>query len=332
MPGSQEVEWLLIGTGDIVRKRVASALATARGSKLVGVCGGKERAQAIAKDFGATEVFDSVETALKETRAAAVYVATPVYRHRIESRPALEAGKHVLIEKPLGVNAPDALAMAGAAARSGKIAGCAYYRRCYPRYEHAKKLLADGTLGRVVAVRMAYVAWFNPEANDPKLWRVDPALSGGGPLADMGSHMFDVLIGLLGMPTRVHAFAGTIAHKYAAEDTCSTILTLADGAQVSGLFGWSSQSFTHDMEIIGTKGKLVWSPYDTGKVKVTVGRDTQEFDLPPAANVHLPLVEDFVAAIRDNRPPVCPLAEAAETNRVLDAIYRAAHNAREETP
>ena len=75
------LKWLLIGTGDIVRKRVASALAP----NLVGVCGGGGRAQTIADEHGASEVFDDVDDALANTAADAVYVATAVYRHRDEA-------------------------------------------------------------------------------------------------------------------------------------------------------------------------------------------------------------------------------------------------------
>ena len=187
-----EVTWLLIGTGDIVKKRVAAALCAAAGSHLVGVRGGEGRAEEVAGTFGAGEVFHDVDEALSKTKADAVYVATPVNHHSREAVAALRAGKHVLVEKPLGLRTDDAREIVVAAERTHLQAGCAYYRRCFPRYAHLRNVLAEGALGRIVAVRICCWSWFHPEPDDPKFWRVQKHLGGGGPLADMGCHLFDL--------------------------------------------------------------------------------------------------------------------------------------------
>jgi len=319
------VRWLLVGTGDIVRKRVAPALA----SRLTGVCGGRQRAAAIAQDHvahdhGATEVFDDLETALRETAASAVYVATPVDRHRPEALAAIAAGKHVLIEKPLGLSGDDAQRICDAATAAGVTAGCAYYRRCFPRFAHLKRLLSEGALGQIVMVRTCYWSWFDPAEDDPKRWRVDPARGGGGPLADMGSHIFDLIIALFGVPQRVLARCSTQVHDYAVEDTAAVIMMLENGAQVTAEIGWNSKTWRHEFEVIGTEGKVLWSPADTGQVTVTIGREVQELELPNADNVHQPLVDDFEQSIIGGCPPVVPLADAVNTNRLLDAIYSSA--------
>jgi len=318
------VRWLLVGTGEIVRKRVGVALAP----RLSGVCGGRERVVAIAKDYGAVEVFDDLDTALRETAANAVYVATPVHRHRGDALAAVAAGKHVLIEKPLGLDGDDAQQILDAAAAAGVTAGCAYYRRCFPRFAHLLQLLKQQALGRIVMVRTCYWSWFEPDPDDPKRWRVDPLCSGGGPLADMGSHMFDLLIALFGMPRSVLACCDTLAHDYAVEDTAAVIMTLDSGAQVTAGFGWNSHTWRHEFEVIGTEGKVLWAPADTGKVTVTMGRDVQELDLPNADNVHQPLVDDFEEAVISARPPISPLQEAVSTNRLLDAIYHSSRSHR----
>ena len=314
------VRWLLIGTGDIVRKRVASAL----GTGLVGVCGTKSRAAELAQRHGATEVFDDVTEALRESSADAVYVATPVYRHGDEAVAALAAGKHVLVEKPLGLNATDAARIVAAAESSSLTAGCAYYRRCFPRWAHLKELLAKGTLGQIVQVRTCNWSWFSPAPDDPKRWRVARAQSGGGHMADGGSHMFDLIIGLFGLPQSVFAYCDTLVHDYEVEDAASIVMRLANGAHVSAHFGWNSKTWRHEFEVVGTEGKVLWFPADTGPVTVTIGRNVEEIDLPNAENMHRPLIEDFEQAITDGREPIDPVAEAAKTNVLLDAIYRSA--------
>ncbi|MEW6754995.1 MAG: Gfo/Idh/MocA family oxidoreductase [Candidatus Latescibacterota bacterium] len=325
-----ELKWLLVGAGDIARKRVAAALDQAAGSQLVGVCDVQaDSARALAALHAAAEVYTDLGEALRATAAEAVYVATPVGLHVPQAVAALESGRHVLVEKPLGLDAAQCEAAAAAARQNPRTAGCAYFRRLYPAYRQAREMLERGEFGRVVLVRMAYYSWFASRSDDPKPWRVTRGQGGGGPLFDMGSHMFDVLLGLLGMPATVFARAANLVHPWEVEDTASVLMTMPDGAQVSGQFGWSSQTWRHELEIVGTQAKVCWHPFDSGTVVKTVGRQVEELELPPAANVHLPLVEDFVEAVRQAREPACSLAEAARTNVVLDAVLRSSRERRE---
>jgi predicted dehydrogenase len=171
---------------------------------------------------------------------------------------------------------------------------------------------------------MTYFSWFNPTAEDPKYWRVVRSRSGGGPLSDMGTHMFDVLIGLFGMPASVYARCENLVHQWDVEDCASLVMQLRNGAQVTASFHWNSKTWRHELEIVGTEAKVYWHPYDSGQVVRTVGRQVDTLDLRPHANVHMPLVEDFVRAVVGNHLPACPLSEAAKTNVLLDAVYRSA--------
>lgn len=327
MPHS--LDWLLVGTGDIVRKRVAPALAQAPGSKIVGICGGLDRAKALAAEHSIAEVYDDLTTALAKTKANAVYIATPVYRHADEAGKALAAGKHVLIEKPLGLNGEDASNIAAAAKRAGRVAGCAYYRRTFPRFLHAKESVASGKLGKITLVRLHYAAGFNPAPSDPKFWRVQKSRSGGGVLADMGCHMIDQLIGLVGTPSSVRGKAATVVHPYEVDDTIAAILDLPGGGVGVCDFHWNTKTWSHEIEIVGSEGRIRWSPADTGPVVVTIGRDVQQLDLPNDANVHLPLVRDFVDAVATGRAPAVPLDEAVKANRVMDAIYQSSNTGKD---
>ena len=330
MSERSKVNWLLVGTGDIANKRVAPALVSAQESSLVGVCDVVgERAEQTAKQFKAGEIYTDFDDALAKTSANAAYLATPVALHSAQAAAVLESGRHVLVEKPLAVSADDAAAAVRAAEGKDLRAGCAYFRRCTPRYTQAAEMLAAGEFGQVVLVRMTYFSWFNPEPDDPKFWRVVKAASGGGPLSDMGSHMFDVLIGLLGMPKTVMARCENLVHRWEVEDSSVLIMTLESGAQTIASFHWNSKTWSHEFEIVGTEAKVKWHPYDSGPVVKTVGRDISQLDLPGAENVHLPLVEDFVRAVIDGRDPIVPLAEAAKSNRLLDAVYESAETGRE---
>jgi predicted dehydrogenase len=328
MSSADRARWMLVGAGEIAAKRVASALVGS--GELVAVCDiVRENAERAAAEFRAREVYQDLREALARTSADTVYLATPVFLHAAQAAAVLKSGKHVLVEKPLGVSAADAAQAVDAARDKNLRAGCAYFRRCSPRFAHARGMIERGEFGRIVLVRMTYFSWFNPAPDDRKYWRVVPAKSGGGVLADMGSHMLDVLIGLLGMPTRVFAETRTLVQPYKVEDSAAVLMELADGAQVIASFHWNSKTWAHEFEIVGTDAKVKWFPYDSGKVFQTVGPATEELDLPNPDNVHRPLVEDFVRAVRTGGDPAVPLAEALKTNILLDAVYESARQGQE---
>ncbi|MFH1738138.1 MAG: Gfo/Idh/MocA family oxidoreductase [bacterium] len=325
-----EIRWLLVGAGDISQKRVASALSSTQSSIITGVCDiREENARNLSQEVAAKEVYTEFENALATTSADAVYLATPVWLHAKHTLAALSARKHVLIEKPLGLNSKESHQVVDAAERSDFRVGCAYYRRCFPRYRHAKQMLANQEFGQIVLVRLIYHSWFDPSETDPKYWRVLRSQSGGGVLSDMGSHMFDILIGLFGLPKSVYAKCENLVHQWDVEDCASILMTLENGALVTASFNWNSKTWRHEFEIVGTEAKINWLPCDSGPVTKTVGREVQELDLPNANNVHQPIVDDFIDAILRNRDPICPVAEAAKTNILLDAVYRSAEENRE---
>lgn len=327
MRKTKDLKWLLVGTGDIVRKRVAAALRDTPGSTIHAVCGGEQRAEAIASEYGADRVYPDLDQALADPEAEAVYIATPVYRHRNEAVKAIEAGKHVLIEKPLGLSVADAQPIIDAAEANQVTAGCAYYRRCFPRYQALKQAVDNGELGDVTLVRTTYHAWFSPASDDPKAWRIDPKRSGGGPLSDMGCHMIDLVVGLFGLPVSVFAHADALVQRdWSVEDSSAIVMRLANGAHVLASFGWNSKTWVHEFEVVGSEARIRWFPADTGKIVTTIGRDQTEIDSPNAENVHQPLIENFVDAVRAGCEPVCPVAEAVQTNRVLDAIYQSSRS------
>jgi predicted dehydrogenase len=114
------------------------------------------------------------------------------------------------------------------------------------------------------------------------------------------------------------------------EDTASVLMSLPSGAQVTVSLSWCASTWRHEQELVGTEATILWAPYDSGPVVWTAGRrEPEQLDLPPAGNVHQPLIENFVQAVLTGSSPACPVAEAVRTNQVLDAIYRSASEHRE---
>ena len=325
------VKWLLVGLGALSEKRVAAAIASSDQGKLIGVCDlVEERVRRFAEEYQVEESFTDISTALESTSADSVYLATPVFLHRKQAVQVIQSGRHVLVEKPLGLTAEDAREVVKAAEHTDIRAGCAYYRRFFPCYRQAKEMIDRGEFGKIVLVRMTYFSWTNPSPDDPHTyWRVVKSKSGGGPISDMGSHMFDVMIGLLGMPNRVFARTKTLVHPYDVEDSAVVTMELEQGADVIASFHWNSKTWSHEFEIIGTDAKVKWHPYDSGKVLKTVGRDIQELDLPNPENLHRPVVDNFNQAVLLRQEPAVTLKEALKTNILIDAVYQSSRAERE---
>ena len=156
----EHIDWLLLGTGDVAGKRVASALVSAQGSRLVAVCDRiPERAQTLGAKHSVKKIYADFGEALDKSGANAVYIATPVDVHIPQAIVALEAGKHVLVEKPLGLDGQQCALAIAKARETGLVAGCSYFRRCYPCFRYTQEMLTQGELGKVVHVRMTYHSW-----------------------------------------------------------------------------------------------------------------------------------------------------------------------------
>jgi len=131
------LNWIVIGIGDITKRRVIPAIQAEPRSRLYGFV---TRDPAKAAPYG-VKTWATLDEALADPEVQAVYVGTPVFLHAPQTIQSLRAGKHVLCEKPMAMNEAEARAMVQAAEQSGKTFGVAYYRRCYPKVQRAKQLL-----------------------------------------------------------------------------------------------------------------------------------------------------------------------------------------------
>src|SRR3982751_103295 len=127
------IGWGLIGCGDIARKRVAPALRDHRNCELLAVSRARsDQAESFAKEFGAPSWYESWEGLIRDSKIDAIYIATPVHLHAVQTIAAARAGKHVLCEKPMAMNTVECDKMIAACHGAGVRLGIAYYRRYYP--------------------------------------------------------------------------------------------------------------------------------------------------------------------------------------------------------
>src|SRR5436190_24360496 len=138
------LNWIVIGVGDITRKRVIPAIQAEGRSQLYGIV---TRDAAKAAPY-TQRVWSSLGEALRDPAVAAVYVASPVFLHAPQTIESLRAGKHVLCEKPMAMNYAEARSMQTIAEEFGRTLGVAYYRRNYAKVLRTKELLHRGVIGQ----------------------------------------------------------------------------------------------------------------------------------------------------------------------------------------
>jgi len=317
----QPIRWGLVGCGDIAEKRVAPALQEAAGSKLL-ACARKQPAQLLGfqQRHGIPKGYPDPAEIFADPEIDAVYLATPVFLHCLHTIEAAEHGKHVLCEKPMAMNAAECQRMVDACRSHGVKLGIAYYRRFYPVVQKIQELLSAGALGKVVLARTTLVSSTSLE---PAAWRFVPDQGGGGLLMDMASHRLDLLGMLFGRPLSVSALTATRELSIPVEDTGSLLIEFAGGVHAAVFASHCIHTSLDDFEIYGTRGSLRASPLNDSELQL-FGDTHEVFQLPKADNVHLPLIEDFNHAIRQNQEPRISGVDGMKTSVLLEAAYHAA--------
>lgn len=282
------LNWIVIGIGDIATRRVIPAIQAEPRSRLYGVVTRDPRKAALYD----ARTWTSLDEALSDTAVSAVYVATPVFLHSPQTIQSLRAGKHVLCEKPMAMNETEARSMVQVAEETGQTLGVAYYRRTYPKVHCAKQLLEAGVIGKPVLAELTSHSWFDANESD-RSWLIDPAMAGGGPLYDIASHRIDLLNFLFGQPLRVSAHLSNAVQHYAVEDNATVMIDYAGGVRGIVDVRWHSKMKRDECRIRGTDGEMELTPLN-GPDLIYPGRRE---NLPPHANLHYPMIENFVDAL-----------------------------------
>lgn len=283
------------------------------------------KARRLADEAGA-EVVDGLD-ALLALGVDVVDVCTPPQHHADLAIAALEAGAHVICEKPLARELADAQRVARAAESAAGLLMVGHVSRYEPDHRGAKEVADSGSLGRVAMVRHSTTAslpgW--SEAG----WLADPAQS-GGPLLDQAVHSFDFARWVIGSPaTRVHCVA---ADSSAGPRTYALATVLHEGGAIAHIeVSWAhpaARGFKLAAEVVGTEGRLTWS-YDhlMGGALHPVSGDAEWYDVLGDRGFTAELA-DFVAAIRAGGPSPVPATEALASLRVALGALESARSGR----
>jgi predicted dehydrogenase len=302
------VKWIVAGVGDIARKRVIPAILSEPRSSLVGVV---TRDAAKAKAYSGARAWPTIEAALQEGAADAVYIALPVALHAPATLACLGAGIPVLCEKPMAMDFEEAQKMVEAAEEFGVLFGVAYYRRLFPKLLRAKRLIGEGAIGQPVLAEANCHGWLESEERG---WLRDPALAGGGPLYDIASHRIDAMNFLFGRPRRALGLLSNTVHSLEVEDSATVTIQYDGGIHGVVDVRWNSRVRRHQFRVVGTDGEIGMDPLSG--LELRVGDRVER--LPTHANVHYPLIENYVDALESGAALAAPGEQAMWTDWVID--------------
>ena len=311
-----KVSFGLIGCGDIARKRVAPAIRELQNCELVAVNRAQANlAQSFAKEFGARRWYANWRELLQDKEINAVYIATPVYLHVEQTIAAAEAGKHVLCEKPMALDVAECDRMIDACRRNGVKLGIAYYRHFYPVVRRIKEILESGEIGKPVVAQINAFEWFDPPVDHPRAWLLKKAQSGGGPMFDFGCHRIEVLLDLFGKVGNLKSTMTNDFFQREVEDVGVATFQFEQGVCATLTVAHSAREPQDTLDVFGSKGSLHVSVLNEGTLRVLSESGERTESLPPAANIHQPLIEDFVQAVIEDR-------EAIVTGQIGRAIAK----------
>jgi predicted dehydrogenase len=314
---SRPVNWLVIGIGDIARKRVIPAIQAEPRSRFHAVV---TRDPAKAEAYPGVRAYTDLSASLQDSEVNAVYVASPVALHAEHSIASLSAGKNVLCEKPVAMNFVEAEQMAAAQHDTGRLLGIAYFRRFFPKLIRTRELIAQNAIGKPLFAEVTCHGWLEGEE---RAWLRDPTLAGGGPLYDVGSHRIDACNSLFGKPQRAVGLRANVLHQLSVEDSATTLIQYASGVNAVIDVRWNSRIQRDEFRVVGVDGEIILNPLNGPALRLTTSDGTVlEENLPAHSNVHFPLVENFASAMLDGHPLACPIDEAIWTDWVTEQVMR----------
>ena len=271
---------------------------------------------------GPVPTFADHRELLAHAAPQALAICTPHRFHYRLAMDALQAGRHVFIEKPLSTNVQEAVDIVGLARARDRKVGVGHQYRLRPSLVAARRLLAEGAIGPLHLVTATLAApWLAAHQGPADSWRLDPRVAGGGLLADEGDHLVDALLWATGQPAvEVAAFQRRL--DSGIDTVTAAAIRLADGTPATLALSGICPGWTFELTAYGERGRL--RAEDATLSLEAPGQPPRPVPLPPEDQT---IEANFVSAVVRGDPLSCPAEQAVDTVRLLEAIARSAATA-----
>ncbi len=319
----EAVRWGVLSVSGHYALRVHGPLSRLAEARIVAIASRDgDRAAAAAARFGIGRSHPSYEALLADPEVEAVYIPLPNDLHAEWAQKALDAGKHVLCEKPLAMDAAQAKGMAALASQKGLLLMEAFMYRFHPQWLRAKEIIQSGELG---AIRALHV-WFGYNNADPSNIR-NRVENGGGALYDIGCYAVSVARWLVGSEPRRCLSLVERDPDFGTDRLSTGIL---DFGSARATFTVGTRVHPHQrVEVLGEKGSLsLGLPFNAYpdvpmKLEIRTGLGTREVAAGPL-DQYAELFAAFSRALRSGAPAPTPVADGIANMAVLDSLFRSA--------
>jgi len=296
-----QVNWGIIGCGNVTEKKSGPAFNKIEGSNLIAVMRrDAEKAEDFARRHNVPKFYSDASLLINDPDVNAVYIATPPDTHARYAIEAMKAGKAVYVEKPMARTVSECEEMIRVSEETGIPLFVAYYRRRLPVFLKIKELVDNNVIGEI---KYLYVRLHNPlrpEEVDPKKvpgWRVFPEISGGGHFHDLAAHQFDYLEYLFGPMKTAKGISMNQIGNYPADDITTAAFLFESGVVGTGSWCFSvpENLKTDTAEIIGSEGKITFSFFEHQNIDVQKSDGSQQhYHIPHPENIQQPLIQTIV--------------------------------------
>jgi 1,5-anhydro-D-fructose reductase (1,5-anhydro-D-mannitol-forming) len=327
---AQKIRYGILGFGNFAERIIAPAIQASPNSELIAI---QKRsltaAQEKARAFQVPLAFDSAEQLVHHPEIDAVFSVSAVVRHAQDTIAAALAGKHVIVEKPMAMNAAEAERMVNICRSRNVKLMVGHMVRLSPLIERMKEYIHSGLIGKVEFVKAEYMY-------DARLslrrWMWDKRIAGGGAAFDIGVHCLDTLRYLLDDEVvSVKSQLAPVPTETSTEQTSLMALTFSQGTPASVYCSFVSPFRRSIIEVIGQDGVLSAENFTSGNMtlplKIVLGNngmqsETRE-DLVPVPNLYEKEVTLFSESILNNTAVPVPGEEGLKNQRVLDEAMKA---------
>lgn len=347
----------IIGAGSIAQYSHLPGYNRLPDVRVVALCDvDAERAKSMADAFGVPRIFTDYEAMLRQEALDVVSICTPNALHAPMTIAALEAGAHVLCEKPMAVTTVEAQAMADTAHRSGRKLSVGFHYRFRPDTLLLKRAIDDGVLGQIYYAKASILRASGIPGYGT--WFTNKDLAGGGALMDIGVHFLDLTLWLMGHPRPVAVTGATFAKfgpqarrlgswgathvkspaRFDVDDLATALVRFENGAILSLEASWAGYSGpAHRVQLFGESGGAEISPERFGRDQPLhlfgdIG-DVPSESMPtlphPRISAHDRLIEAWIDCIRADEPPAITPEQGILTTQIIEAIYRSAEEGQE---
>jgi UDP-N-acetyl-2-amino-2-deoxyglucuronate dehydrogenase len=328
----------LIGLGMAIRPHAESWLRLSDRAEVAWAWSPSEARRAAFAEHYPFPMADSLDRILSDERVTAVGIQSPPNTHLDLVRRCADAGKHVLLEKPLEITTDRALALVEACETAGVTLGVMLQHRFRPSGMRLRALMSVDALGRIIGGHVSVLNWREQSYYDQP-GRGTRARDGGGVLITQAIHTLDLFLALAGLPAEVAAHAGTTSvHRMETEDLVTGSLRYACGAQLSliattAAFPGFPETITlfcerATAEIRGPALTVAWKDgrHERFGQESAVGAGADPMDFP--SDYHRAAITDFLDAVETGRQPYASGRAALDVHRLIDGLLAAAETGR----